>query len=150
MSYTPVDPSVCPTPIYHETHRYCPSCTWAEPVGVAEARQPDPRIPALQTWNQANGCRIQLGTNLAAILEAVDAVDPVRAELDRVRGDLASTRQQLERYEQDPNMRPTVASWNAIVAERDGLRQQLTEAQAELTRRCGIVVRGSDKDEFDW
>lgn len=23
-------PKDCPTPVYHETHRYCPSCTWTE------------------------------------------------------------------------------------------------------------------------
>jgi hypothetical protein len=26
----------CPTPGYHETHRYCPSCPWTENVGVAK------------------------------------------------------------------------------------------------------------------
>jgi hypothetical protein len=24
-------PENCPTPEYHETHRYCPSCSWTEP-----------------------------------------------------------------------------------------------------------------------
>lgn len=23
-------PENCPTPEYHETHRYCPSCSWTE------------------------------------------------------------------------------------------------------------------------
>lgn len=22
--------AACPTPVYHETHRYCPSCPWTE------------------------------------------------------------------------------------------------------------------------
>lgn len=26
-----IDPEDCPTPSYHETHRYCPSCSWVEP-----------------------------------------------------------------------------------------------------------------------
>lgn len=25
-----VEPKDCPTPQYHETHRYCPSCSWTE------------------------------------------------------------------------------------------------------------------------
>lgn len=27
-----VSPENCPTPEYHESHRYCPSCTYREPV----------------------------------------------------------------------------------------------------------------------
>lgn len=30
------DVSECPTPEYHETHRYCPSCPWREEVAVVE------------------------------------------------------------------------------------------------------------------
>jgi len=26
--------AACPTPVYHETHRYCPSCPWTEDDGV--------------------------------------------------------------------------------------------------------------------
>lgn len=33
-------PEDCPTPEYHRTHRYCPSCTWTE----AEDK---PRCPAV-------------------------------------------------------------------------------------------------------
>jgi len=25
-----IEPKDCPTPEYHQTHRYCPSCTWTE------------------------------------------------------------------------------------------------------------------------
>lgn len=25
-----IEPEHCPTPEYHETHRYCPSCSWRE------------------------------------------------------------------------------------------------------------------------
>jgi hypothetical protein len=34
--------AACPTPVYHETHRYCPSCPWTEDVaGGARAAQED-------------------------------------------------------------------------------------------------------------
>lgn len=26
--------SACPTPVYHETHRYCPSCPWTEQLVI--------------------------------------------------------------------------------------------------------------------
>ncbi len=27
----PIAPEDCPEPFWHETHRYCPVCTWTEP-----------------------------------------------------------------------------------------------------------------------
>lgn len=47
--------------------------------------QPDRRVVALQSWNQANDCHIRLGTDLAAILAAADAVDPARQTLTEIR-----------------------------------------------------------------
>lgn len=52
----------------------------------------------------------------------VDKWDTTWAELMQVRSELANTQAELARFEQDPTTRPTVASWNAIVAERDDLR----------------------------
>ncbi len=28
----PIKPEDCPEPFWHETHRYCPVCTWTEPL----------------------------------------------------------------------------------------------------------------------
>lgn len=33
--------AACPTPIYHETHRYCPSCPWTEEGPLDAASQGD-------------------------------------------------------------------------------------------------------------
>lgn len=38
MVYLPKD---CPTPEYHETHRYCPSCSWTYTESATEAK-PEP------------------------------------------------------------------------------------------------------------
>lgn len=34
----------CPTPIYHETHRYCPSCPWTEDYGKPTNRYQVPLL----------------------------------------------------------------------------------------------------------
>lgn len=31
----PTRPEDCPEPFWHETHRYCPACSWTEPVEPA-------------------------------------------------------------------------------------------------------------------
>lgn len=58
--------------------------------------QPDPRVVALQAWNQANDIRIRLGTDLAAILAAADAVDPARLALASIRSDVKAARRANE------------------------------------------------------
>lgn len=60
----------CPTPQYHETHRYCPSCTWTEDHDAGDADQvaaEDPQHDQLATsrpWPAA-----------ADLLDAADDLD---------------------------------------------------------------------------
>jgi hypothetical protein len=41
MSERPIiAPEDCPEPFWHETHRYCPICTWVEPEPICPTRAP--------------------------------------------------------------------------------------------------------------
>lgn len=33
-----IRPEDCPEPGWHETHRYCPVCTWTEPLCASQLR----------------------------------------------------------------------------------------------------------------
>lgn len=73
---------VCPTPEYHGTHYYCPSCTWVAedaPVSEAEAQR-----------GRANLLHAQLGAALAKLDAAERVVEAARA-WDRAMRDLVAS-----------------------------------------------------------
>jgi hypothetical protein len=48
MSTEQVDLTECPTPIYHETHYYCPSCSWREQRPSRRDRTEEAIVAALR------------------------------------------------------------------------------------------------------
>lgn len=43
-----VDPADCPEPFWHETHRYCPCCSWTEPVQAITQEQANELLQRLE------------------------------------------------------------------------------------------------------
>lgn len=50
MSREPIAPDDCPEPFWHETHRYCPVCTWQEPQEEAPPSVLDRALALLDRW----------------------------------------------------------------------------------------------------
>ena len=95
-----ITPQDCPTPIYHETHYYCPSCSFvAEDAPVSEAEAQRGRADALHAeLGEALAERKALLNVVRAARETVDAEpgDPRLHALRRLRAALGTLPQNLE------------------------------------------------------
>lgn len=71
MEHADVAPADCPTPGYHATHYYCPSCTFIAddaPVSEVEAQR-----------SRADSLHVQLGETLAALAERDAEIERMKA-----------------------------------------------------------------------
>lgn len=60
--------AACPTPEYHKTHRYCPSCPWQEPQDTPEAGTPSGSANVIADIAQALATRAENAEALVAEL----------------------------------------------------------------------------------
>jgi hypothetical protein len=77
-----IAPEDCPEPGWHETHRYCPVCTWREePTSIAESAIAEPAWESER--RMLRGAIARLMRHQAALADALDLGedDDLSAEL---------------------------------------------------------------------
>lgn len=67
--------AVCPTPMYHDTHRYCPSCPWQEA-----------QLPHVVLYGEGYGAKIQKGGSNYRSNQSFRLFDVVVRGVDRATG----------------------------------------------------------------
>jgi hypothetical protein len=111
-----IEVAACPTPYYHETHRYCPSCPWTEgPLEPPTARE------LLEEWEAAS----EVGWSRSLSVGEARIVLAALAEAERERGRL---REALDAAE---DVARAALSW-APVGTKVTLKRRLADARTML------------------
>lgn len=70
MSTRPlIQPEHCPEPFWHDTHRYCPVCTWMEPA--------EPKVDWEMEWHRLIVQRAAVLNQMEALAADLECPHPV-------------------------------------------------------------------------
>jgi len=115
-----IAPEDCPEPWWHETHLYCPVCTWTESQG----KPATPEEAALQAVGRLSGTPMYANTTLCP--DVAGAIAPLLAEVERLRGVVAIGRE-LE------NCEPYLGSYTLDMLDMyHGIMERFRAALADL------------------
>lgn len=135
----------CPTPEFHKTHRYCPSCPWTEPqeTQVEVVGELPPRLDGtVRYWleaNQREAVDVKHGVfPLGMVQRWVERAEAAEAEIERLRG-LRDEAAQMPWSFNKGSLRERL-EWcrvqHQIAAENPPLYPPTREQKADFDRAC--------------
>jgi hypothetical protein len=125
----PIAPEDCPEPFWHETHRYCPICTWTEDQDKPEPEQPQSPI----------------GGPVMGVVEAGEVIQPVRGHVPDIE-ELRQVYEQDERHGPEPTVAMVIEA-HRLLTETD--RGKLLQVALAVKVMDGFLFDGHEKQEPD-